>query len=79
MAIVRGSVPIVIPERVQRDTFAPAQSAGATPLENGGIRLLYRTPLRDCHACPDVGQLQIAYDFDAKRNFIGQQVVPATP
>ncbi len=39
----------------------------------------YRTPLRDCHACPDVGQLQIAYDFDAKRNFIGQQVVPATP
>jgi len=26
-----------------------------------------------------VGQLQIAYDFDAKRNFIGQQVVPATP
>ena len=63
----------------QATPFAPAQSAGATPLEGGGIRLLYRTPLRDCHACPDVGQLQIAYDFDAKRNFIGQQVVPATP
>ncbi len=63
----------------QATPFAPAQSAGASPLDNGGIRLLYRTPLRDCHACPDVGQLQIAYDFDAKRNFIGQQVVPATP
>ncbi|SNT84517.1 hypothetical protein [Stenotrophomonas sp. CC120222-04] len=63
----------------QATPFAPAQSAGASPLDNGGIRLLYRTPLRDCHACPDVGQLQIAYDFDAKRNFIGQQVVPAAP
>ncbi|KAF1014652.1 MAG: hypothetical protein GAK31_02139 [Stenotrophomonas maltophilia] len=59
--------------------FAPAQSAGASPLDGGGIRLLYRTPLRDCHACSDVGQLQIGYDFDAKRNFVGQQVVPAAP
>ena len=56
--------------------FAPAQAAGSTPLENGGIRLIYRTPLRQCHACVDVGQLAVAYDFDAQRRFIGQQVMP---
>lgn len=69
----------VLKAHPQATPFAPAQAAGSAPLEGGGIRLLYRTPLRDCHACPDVGQLQIAYDFDGKRNFIGQQVVPATP
>lgn len=46
--------------------FAPAQAAGSTPL-------------RDCHACANAGHVQIGYDFDAKRNFIGQQVVPVTP
>ncbi|MEG2802568.1 hypothetical protein [Stenotrophomonas sp.] len=56
--------------------FAPAQAAGTAPLPDGGVRLLYRTPLRDCHACAEAGQLQIGYDFDAKRHFIGQQVVP---
>ncbi|HAI45191.1 MAG TPA: hypothetical protein DCM50_00565 [Stenotrophomonas sp.] len=59
--------------------FAPAQAAGTTRLEGGGVRLLYRTALRDCHACADVGQLQIGYDFDATRHFTGQQVVPVTP
>jgi hypothetical protein len=59
--------------------FAPAQAAASTPLDGGGVRLLYRTPLRECHACADVGTVQIGYDFDAQRNFIGQQVVPATP
>ena len=63
----------------QATPFAPAQAAGTVALDGGGIRLLYRTPLRDCHACADVGQLQIGYDFDGKRNFIGQQVVPAAP
>ena len=63
----------------QATPFAPAQSAGTSPLEGGGIRLLYRTPLRDCHACAEVGQLQIGYDFDGQRNFIGQHVVAATP
>ncbi|WP_457319666.1 hypothetical protein [Stenotrophomonas sp. P5_B8] len=63
----------------QATPFAPAQAAGSTPLDGGGVRLLYRTPLRDCHACANEGQLQIGYDFDAKRNFIGQQVVPVTP
>ncbi|MGH8038518.1 MAG: hypothetical protein ACREPD_12300 [Stenotrophomonas sp.] len=56
--------------------FPPAQAAGSAPLEGGGVRLLYRTPLRECHACADVGSVQIGYDFDAKRNFIAQQVVP---
>ncbi|MHC1677030.1 hypothetical protein [Stenotrophomonas maltophilia] len=73
------TVQAVLKANPQATPFAPAQAAGTAPLEGGGIRLLYRTPLRDCHACPDVGQLQIGYDFDAKRNFIGQQLVPATP
>lgn len=60
----------------QATPFAPAQAAGTTPLEGGGVRMLYRTPLRECHACADVGQLQVGYDFDAKRHFVGQQVVP---
>lgn len=59
--------------------FAPAQAAGTAPLDGGGVRLLYRTPLRECHACADIGQVQIGYDFDAKRNFIAQQVVPVAP
>ncbi|WP_312235986.1 hypothetical protein [Stenotrophomonas sp.] len=63
----------------QATPFAPAQAAGSMPLDGGGVRLLYRTPLRDCHACANAGQLQIGYDFDAKRNFVGQQVVPVTP
>ncbi|MBK0027455.1 hypothetical protein IAE57_14905 [Stenotrophomonas sp. S48] len=72
-------VQAVLAAHPQATPFAPAQAAGTAPLDGGGIRLLYRTPLRDCHACPDVGQLQIGYDFDGKRNFIGQQVVPAAP
>lgn len=54
--------------------FAPAQAAGSAPLDGGGVRLLYRTPLRECHACADVGAVQMGYDFDAQRNFIGQQI-----
>lgn len=73
------AVKAILATHPQATPFAPAQSAGASPLEGGGIRLLYRTPLRDCHACADAGQLQIGYDFDAKRNFIGQQVVPVAP
>lgn len=72
-------VQAVLAAHPQATPFAPAQAAGTAPLDGDGIRLLYRTPLRDCHACPDVGQLQIGYDFDGKRNFIGQQVVPAAP
>lgn len=56
--------------------FAPAQAAGSTPVEGGGIRLLYRTPLRQCHACADVAQVQIGYEFDAQRRFVGKAVMP---
>lgn len=56
--------------------FPPAQAAGTSPLEGGGISLLYRTPLRECHACADVAHVQQAYDFDAQRTFIGSRVVP---
>ncbi len=54
--------------------FPPAQQIAATPLAEGGVRLLYRTPLRECHACADVGHVDVAYDFDAERVFVGQQV-----
>ncbi|AWH26476.1 hypothetical protein [Stenotrophomonas sp. YAU14D1_LEIMI4_1] len=72
-------VQAVLQANPQATPFPPAQAAGTAPLDGGGIRLLYRTPLRDCHACPDVGHLQIGYDFDGQRNFIGQQLVPAAP
>ena len=55
--------------------FAPAQPAGTAPLPDGGVRLLYATPLRGCHACADDGTLTLGYDFDAQRRYIGRQVV----
>lgn len=55
--------------------FAPAQAAGTAPLADGGVRLLYATPLRGCHACADDGTLTLGYDFDAQRRYIGRQVV----
>ncbi len=55
--------------------FAPAIASGSDALPDGGIRLRYTTPLRDCHACADEGHLTLGYDFDAKRNFKGRQLV----
>lgn len=55
--------------------FAPAQATGTAPLPNGGVRLLYATPLRSCHACADQGTLTLGYDFDAQRRYVGRQVV----
>lgn len=55
--------------------FAPAQAAGTAPLPDGGVRLLYTTPLRGCHACADDGVLTLGYDFDAQRRYLGRQVV----
>ena len=55
--------------------FAPAIASGSDALPDGGVRLRYSTPLRDCHACADVGRLTLGYDFDAKRNFKGRQLV----
>ncbi|MCL7715185.1 hypothetical protein [Stenotrophomonas mori] len=54
---------------------APAEAAGTAPLSEGGVRLLYSSPLRDCRACEDAGKVTIGYDFDAQRRFIGKQVV----
>lgn len=69
-------VQAVLQAHPQAIPFAPAQAAGSTPLDGGGVRMVYRTPLRECHACADVGQIQIGYDFDRTRHFIGQTVVP---
>ena len=55
--------------------FAPAVASGTKPLPEGGVRLLYSTPLRSCHACADDGQVTIAYDFDSKRSFTGKQLL----
>lgn len=70
-------VQAVLQAHPQAIPFAPAQAAGSTPLDGGGVRMVYRTPLRECHACAEVGELRIGYDFDSKRQFVGQQVVPA--
>lgn len=69
-------VQAVLQAHPQAIPFAPAQAAGSIPLDGGGVRMVYRTPLRECHACADVGQIQIGYDFDGTRHFIGQTVVP---
>jgi hypothetical protein len=55
--------------------FAPAQASGSETLADGGVRLRYTTPLRSCHACAEEGKVTVGYDFDAKRNFIGKQLV----
>ena len=55
--------------------FAPAEASGSDALPDGGVRLRYTTPLRNCHACADEGHVTIGYDFDAKRSFKGKQLV----
>lgn len=55
--------------------FASAQAAGTAPLPDGGIRLMFTTPMRTCHACATDGSLKTGYDFDAQRRFIGEEVV----
>ncbi|WP_305804159.1 hypothetical protein [Stenotrophomonas sp. YIM B06876] len=55
--------------------FAGAQAAGTAALADGGIRLLFSTPMRTCHACADEGTLTVGYDFDAQRRFIGTEVL----
>ncbi|MGV8961492.1 MAG: hypothetical protein ACOH1V_14095 [Stenotrophomonas sp.] len=55
--------------------FASAEAAGTSALADGGIRLLFSTPMRTCHACASDGTLKVGYDFDAGRRFIGANVV----
>ena len=55
--------------------FAPAEASGSEALPNGGLRLIYSTPLRTCHACSDEGMLRVAYEFDAQRRFTGKQIL----
>jgi hypothetical protein len=55
--------------------FAPAEASGSEALPNGGVRLIYSTPMRTCHACADDGMLRVAYDFDAQRRFSGKQIL----
>lgn len=60
-----------------RRSFAPAQAADSASLEGCSVRMVYRTPLRECRACVEVGELRVDYDFDAKRQFVAQQVAQA--
>lgn len=55
--------------------FAPAQASGSEALPEGGVRLIYSTPMRTCHACADDGKLRVAYDFDAQRRLSGKQIL----
>ncbi|NYZ63379.1 hypothetical protein [Luteimonas deserti] len=54
---------------------APARFEAAEPLEGGGVRLIYATPMRTCHACEDIGTLRIGYDFDPARRFTGRHLL----
>jgi len=55
--------------------FAPAEASSSEALPNEGVRLIYSTPMRTCHACADDGMLRVAYDFDAQRRFSGKQIL----
>ncbi|MCD9007328.1 hypothetical protein LDO31_14005 [Luteimonas sp. XNQY3] len=55
--------------------FAPAQAVGSEVLPDGGVRLRFDVPMRTCHACADVGTLELGYDFDADRRFDGRSVI----
>jgi hypothetical protein len=55
--------------------FAPAEASGSEARPDGGVRLIYSTPMRTCHACADVGTLRVVYDFDAQRRFSGKQIL----
>lgn len=58
---------------------APAQAGTNTPLPDGGTRLVYLSPMRECRACETSGELQRGYDFDKQRRFIGAQVLGIEP
>jgi len=55
--------------------FAPAQAVGSEALPGGGLRLRFDVPMRTCHACEDVGTLELGYDFDADRRYEGRSVI----
>jgi hypothetical protein len=55
--------------------FAPAQAVGSEVLPDGGVRLRFDVPMRTCHACEDVGTLELGYDFDADRRYEGRSVI----
>ncbi|VXB18447.1 conserved exported hypothetical protein [Luteimonas sp. 9C] len=55
--------------------FAPAQAVGSEALPEGGVRLRFDVPMRTCHACADVGVLELGYDFSADRRFEGRSVI----
>lgn len=49
-------------------------------LSNRGQRFLINYKLNDrCHACPQVGTAQFAFDFDATGRFLGTKLVTVTP
>ena len=55
--------------------FAPAQAVGRDALPDGGLRLRFDVPMRRCHACADIGTLELGYDFDADRRYQGRSVI----
>jgi len=55
--------------------FAPAQAVGRETLPGGGVRLRFDVPMRSCHACADIGTLELGYDFDADRRYEGRSVI----
>ena len=55
--------------------FAPSEFVDSETRADGGVRFVYATPMRSCHACDTLGRIRVAYDFDSERQFAGQQVL----
>lgn len=50
------------------------------PRPGGGQRLIFASHITDqCRACDVIGQVEVAYDFDAKGELIGRSVLPVGP
>lgn len=55
--------------------FPPARAVGSEAAPDGGLRLRFDVPMRTCHACEDVGFLELGYDFTAERRYEGRSVI----
>lgn len=55
-----------------------ASDPGAPDAEErpgGGRRFVFSFPVRDCHACADLAETRVAYDFNADGRFLGARLL----
>lgn len=72
---LRGALKPFLDAHPDAMPFAPARAVGSEALPEGGVRLRFDVPMRTCHACADVGTLELGYDFDADRRYEGRSVI----